>query len=236
MKHFLLWAGLLPALISCAALPHVGDVLTGTASQGVAKGPLYTYRADILLTLEGKTFDGLAATKLTGPLDIKIESKVKLDRLQITSCARQDVFEAVDKTWYGGVGHAMIYHYVPIRAEFAGACPLYIEAFDKSGLAAWGLVGFRSDETMQAHIDCNGKGVTYAGYSVCQTKNGLEQALVFQDPVDDFEIEPICNGVTADNKTFTFHPGLGVCRASFYRKGEWHTLNMIGYDQVLVRE
>ncbi len=66
--------------------------------------PLYTNRADIQITVDDKTFVGMAVTKLDGPKDIQIVSNVAMDRVQITSCSRQDVFENVDSSWFGGSG------------------------------------------------------------------------------------------------------------------------------------
>lgn len=221
--------------MGCAAIPGIGDVITGTANETVTSGPLYKFRAELLLTVDGKTFDGVGATLIRpGDMEIDVTSKFGLDRIQFTTCSRQDVFRNVDQDWFGGVGKVMRYHFIPDKQELAGQCPLYIEAFNKAGLAAWGFVAFRSDETLPAHLGCNGESITYSGFSVCQTLAGLKQTISFDSAVKDFEIEPICGGSKLDDKNFALRPGSGICRATFY-DGRWHSMVMFGYDKVLVQ-
>lgn len=233
MKN-LIWVALSAALIGCAALPSVGNVISGTATELNTPGDLYRYRGELLVTVSGQAFDGMAVTKLTGPITIHIESKFGLDRLQFTSCARQDVVRDIAGTWFGS-SKTYDYQYNPDQKELGGQCLLYIEAFNKASLAAWGMVAFRSDESFPAHVQCNGVNWTFSGYSICQTKAGLDQSISFDKPVVAFRADPLCNMKQIDSKNFDLRPAQGMCVATFHDGTNWHTLNVLGYERVLVQ-
>ena len=118
--------------------------------------------------------------------------------------------------------------------ETDGPCPLYIEAFNKGGLVAWGFVGFKTIEELPATLICNGKPKRTTGYSICQTKGGLEQSLLFDVKIEDFEAEASCGAKRINDKHFKFRPE-GVCRATFYGSKLWHSVSMFGYKRVLVQ-
>lgn len=226
MKH-LAWVGLCLTLAACAALPQFKDTITGNISERSTTGPLYRYRADLILSLENKRFEGMAVTKLTGPLQIKIDSKVKLHYMTINSCGREDVIRDVDKSF--------TYTYIPTKKELEGLCPLYIKAFDEAGLTAWGFIAFRKDEELPSHVDCNGVGWAFAGITVCQSRAGLEQQLTFQQDIQHWESDAPCKINKVDSKTFDLRSDPGFCLATFYSSGKWHRLIFLNYEKPLVR-
>jgi hypothetical protein len=233
----LIWVGLCLTLSACAALPNIANIFFGGATETYPPGELYKYRGELLLTFEGQTFEGVGATKLTGPIDIRVDSKFGLDRLQFTSCSRHEVIRDFDETWFSK-SKTYTYHYVPSKDELVVGCPLYIEAFSKKALAAWGFIVFGHDESLPGRMSCNGESTLFkqSSHSVCQTKAGLDQSLRFDEPIDDFEADSICNMKKVDPRTFTMRPGLGMCTATFLAKGKWHSLNLIGYERVLVQD
>lgn len=187
------------------------------------------------ITVDGKSFDGMAVTKLDGPKDITIVSQAALDLLRITSCHRDFTIEKVDEGWFGGSGHQYVYHYDPTEKEIKSVCPLYIEAYSKDLITDWGYVVFRTDETLPASMDCNGTKWKFSGVSVCQTKSGLDQILRFDVPVK-FEADPACKITQSNEKEFIIRGELGFCYAEFSDGKIWHRLILLGYDQVLVRQ
>jgi hypothetical protein len=222
------------ALTACAAVPQIANVLFGTdAVEKYPPGELYKYRGELTITVDGKAFEGVAVTK-QGPVNIRIDSKFGLDRIQFTSCGRHDVKRDLESSWFSKTKN-FTYAYTPNEMESQGLCPLYIEAFNKQALAAWGFVAFRKDETLTARVGCNGVEWKFAGYSVCQTKAGLDQSVSFEQDIEDYEADPLCNMKKTSARTFTVRPGLGMCAATFYSKGLWHTMNLLGYERVLVQ-
>jgi hypothetical protein len=138
----------------------------------------------------------------------------------------------IDKGWFDKVSNVMTYEYLPTTHELEGHCPLLIQAFNDKVQKAWGMVMFRSDQNLSAHMDCNGGGITFSGVSICQTKAGLEQLLTFKAPVK-FEAEPLCKIEQVDSKNYLVRSGIGWCKASFTDGKEFHDLIQLGYDQVI---
>lgn len=215
--------------------------------QTTTQGPLYTYRADMQVSFDqGQTvYDGVTSARITtGNLPVTFISPVNIDRVQITTCGRQAICQsggscdanfAISRNWIGSVQNTFTYNYTPTPDEALGMCPMYIEAYSKKDLTSWAFVGFYGNETLPAQIYCNGKFVPTKGLTVCQTKNGLNQKIVFSTAVKA-EGEKSCNLTTTDNMNFTLTPDLGFCRASFLDNNKnWHRLIMLGYDSVLVR-
>lgn len=235
------------SLSACAAFPKMFDTLFGTTREPATETPLYTYRADLLITVDGKTFDGVGVTLAQDETYLQISSLINLDRVEIETCSRQDVcqngkncassFYSVETGWFGSPGKRMIYHYVPNAIEKQGKCPIYVKVFDKQALAAWGFVAFRNgvEENLSAHFACNGIGWTFAGHSMCQTKAGLIQEISFEQDIDDFDVDESCNVTKVDNRNFRLRPDRGLCTGMFHSKGKYHALELIAYKTVLVR-
>ncbi len=218
------------ALSGCATLKS--EVNQATKPDN---GPLYSDRADMQFALStGQTIDGVGVAKLpSGPVAVKLVSLFKMDRLQVTTCARQDV--------YNGEKKEFTYDYYPTPAEINGVCPMYFEAYSKKQLTSWGFLAFRTDETIPSQMYCNGQSRQFSGLAVCQTKSGLEQTLNYSVKIDFAEAEPGCNMTTTDNKSFTFKPAKGFCRATFMAKDskgqpQWARAIVLGYASVLIRE
>jgi hypothetical protein len=234
------------SLSACAAFPKMIDTLFGTTREPATETPLYTYRSDLVLGVNSKTFDGVAVTAAQDALYIDVTSVINLDRVEFESCARQDVcqngkncssnFYRMDTGWFGKPGQHMIYYYQPNEVERKGSCPIYIRVFDKQALAAWGFLAFRAeDETLQAHFSCNGFMWKYAGHSVCQTKAGLIQQISFDEDIEESSVDESCHITRLNARAFELRPDRGLCTGKFYANGKWHGLDLIAYAQVLVR-
>lgn len=236
---------LLPA---CQSLEPVATSVVSAlqdSRQPATRVPLYVYRADLQITVDKVTFDGVGVTGARSTaMDIDIVSQINLDRVEVETCARQDVCEsgkpcngnfAIDADWFGAVGKHMVYHYTPSVDESVGSCPIYFRVYSKKDLAAWGFIAFRSKtETLPSHTVCNGVTWQFAGHSMCQTKAGLIQRITFDQPIDDYDVDKTCGLTKIDPKTFQLRPTLGICTGSFLSKGLWHGLDLIAYDSVLV--
>lgn len=248
MKNLIWLAALVAGLSGCAAIPDAVDTVTGSANQKVSSGPLYKYRADLKISFPGSSYvyRGVTAALVTGPIDINIQSLVNIDRIQVTTCARQNVCEkngdcpsgafTLEDGWFGQAGKNATYHFSPTKKELEGyTCPLYIEVFSSNSLVSWGMIGIRTDENLLGHLSCNGEAQKFAGVDVCQSKGGLDQQIWFDTDIVEFEAEPICHATKTDSKTFNVRPDNGICRATFFDGTNWNRAIFIGYDSVLVR-
>ncbi len=230
----------------CSTLTSAVNVLFGEARQPATRVPLYVYRADLLITVDGTTFDGVGVTSLQASTDIDIQSQVTLDRVEVETDGRQDVCEAnkycdqrkftIEKDFWGNPAQSMVYHYTPsvVEADSKAPSSIYFRVYSKKDLAAWGFLALRKSEDLPAHMICNGISWSFKGHSVCQTKFNKIQRLIFDVAVDDFEADPSCHMVKVDAKTFDMRPDVDLCAADFLAGGHWHKLDLIGYEQSLV--
>ncbi len=222
------------SLTSCAAFPGLVASLFGShVSEAYPPGDLFNYRAELVLTVDGVVFDGMAVTRSLPHTTIHIQSKFPLDRIQVTSCGRQDVIRDFRNDWFSKT-QAYDYEYQPNQMELSGKCALYIEAFSKSALASWGFVAFRTDENLPGAMDCNGEHMPKAGWSICQTKAGLDQSISFKTDIKKYRAEPGCGAKQVDARHFTLRPALGWCAATFYDGKDFHVVTLLGYKRVLV--
>lgn len=194
---------------------------------------MYNYKPDIEMTVSGERFNGMGVVNL-GPKNIAIVSKAKLDLLMISSCHRNFTIENVDPGWFGGASKQYVYNYTPTPIEREGFCPLYIQAFDRSGVTAWGYMAFRSDEKLLATLECNGKTLSMVGVSVCASKAGFEQGLEFKESVT-FAQGPDCDIVKKSETSFRVRSKKGFCLATFSNGTDIHRLVLLGYNQALIR-
>lgn len=236
----------------CASLPDIANVLFGKSSQKITRTPIWVYRPDIRIGVDGTTFDGIGVTKLADETGIYIESLVDIDRVEISTCSRLDVCQVkagtmacdpsrfrVDKDWFGNAGRKMLYAFRPSEREKQGHCAnLTIAIYDKSALAAWGHLTFRSmpEKNFPARMSCNATDWKFSGHSVCSAKAGHVQTIYFDEPVDNFRAEDECNLKKISDKEFEFQPAVGWCRAGFMRGDKYHGVTINGLDEVLIRE
>lgn len=206
-----------------------------TVDMPLDKEKVTDYKADARVTVGGKTFDGMAAALLTGPLDVVFQSVAKTDIVYVHTCARFERYKKTDKSWFGGSSKPFPYRFEPSPDELEGRCPLYWEVYDLKGLTDWGMVAFRTDQTLPGEMWCNGRKTTYAGFSVCQTKDGLEQTIIFDRDVT-YSADPGCNMKKVSNRKFKFYPALGFCHASFKSGNEFHDMMALGFKRPLLRE
>lgn len=218
----------------CMAVVGAVIYLTAcTSAQITVKTPLYQYKPDMLITVDGATFDGMAVTAL-GKKDIQIISKARLDLLMISSCHRNFTIEKVDHDWFGGSGKTYTYHYEPTEIESEGFCPLYIQAFDIKGITAWGYLAFRTTEKLPAKTQCNGTDWSFAGVSVCATRAGFEQGISFSKPVR-YVAGDKCEVKKKDDKSFRLRAHEGFCYITFTDGTDYHRVVLLGYTEALIR-
>lgn len=240
----IIMGALLPLFLGCSTLTTEVETVMQDARQPATETPLYVYRADLQITTDTVTFDGVGVTTARSTsMDIDIVSQINLDRVEVETCAREDVCEngkpcngnfSIDQGWFGTSGKHMVYHYLPSTLESKGTCPIYFRVYAKTDLAAWGFLAFRSaQENLAGKMVCNGVSWSFAGHSMCQTKAGLIQTLSFDQPIDDYDVDKNCGLTKVDAKTFQLRPLLGLCTGEFYSQGKWHGLDLIAYKMVL---
>lgn len=239
-------------LNGCASLSDFMNILTGTSAQKITRTPIWVYRPDLQITVDGATFEGMGVTQLDAVKKIDIRSQVSISRVEISTCSRHDICQLkggdlacdsnrfrIDRTWFGNPGRSMTYWFVPSAKEHDDSCAnLMITIYDKNVLAAWGYLVLRThpEENFPANFTCNAADWTFAGVSVCSAKAGTLQEISFTEPPDDWRAEDTCSLKKLSDKRFELQPSVGWCRASFMKNGKFHDVVLNGYDEVLLRD
>jgi hypothetical protein len=246
------------ALSGCAAMQDIANIIGGNSSQKITRTPIWVYRPDLRIIVDGATFDGIGVTTIPDQeTDIQVQSQIDIDRVEISTCSRHDVCQVkggdlacdpsrflVERSFFGNAGKFMTYHFSPDKKERDDSCAnLMIAIYDKNVLAAWGYVHFRTNPEMNfpAHFTCNAADWKFQGASVCAAKAGTIQDVTFDDPIADYDADPICGIKKVSDKEFEFKmTTYGWCTASFRfdsPKGpRIHDVIMNGYDETLLRD
>lgn len=201
-------------------------------------GALYLYKADMMINLGDKFFEGFAWDDLKPTTTLRLQSKAALDLLQISSCHRTFTTENVDADWFGGVGHAYDYIYTPTSLESQGFCPIYIQAFDKTGTTSWGFVAFHTNESLAFTFQCNGKTRDLPGMGICQAQINQIQQITFPVKVSLVYSSECVVEDQQDGQNFIISSTGGFCLITARSKDDrtkFARIMLLGYKNMHVR-
>ncbi len=239
-------------LTGCASFQDIANIITGNSSQKITRTPIWVYKPDLLIQVDGATFYGMGVSVLKPQTDVNIQSQIDIDRVEVSTCSRHDVCQykggalacdgsrfEISPGWFGNPGKFMVYHFIPDRKEKDDSCSnILIAIYDKNVLAAWGYLDLRANpnDNFPAQFTCNAIDWKFAGVSVCSAKAGTIQEINFAAPIDGFRADDSCGIKKISPTEFEFQPAVGWCRASFAQNKKFHDVIMNGYDEVLIRD
>ena len=221
------------SIIGCVSTPLV---------QGPQAGVIFKY--DIKGTINGAAFNGVGVVPYAPNYDMKIISTVDVDLLSVTSCHRDFTVESAIEVGWFQPKRGYSYNYAPARGlEDVGSCLVRFGAYNKAkGQNAWGIVDFETPDTdLPAENVCDDQDETTNGVSICQSRAGLLQKIIFETPVRQSVkfLNPKCViKPPADGKNWTYETPLGECVIAFgetvppYRI---HRHTTIGFTDVQIR-
>jgi len=211
------------------------------------------YKRDMIITANGKTFEGMGVVPSAEKYEFHIESRGKLDMFLLSSCNRDWVKEKawnVKKTVSSGLfgwsrkikdqTREITFSYTPINEIERGYCPIWLGGFEKKqGRHSWGFIDFKDTMmNLPAKIECNGEVRSAKGVGVCQSRVGKIQAIEFwEEMVVSPDTE--CSLGKMRGRRFEFELKPNYCTYLFKRIKEPQLefrLTTFGYDKILVRE
>lgn len=226
-------------LLSSCATPlsqPANDVLSSAQ-----KGAVYKY--DMAGTVNGTTFVGVGVIPYAAKYSMQFVSPVNIDLFTIASCHRDWDAESVASVgWFKSkVGYS--YEYDPsLGIENTGSCLVRIGAYNRDkGQNVWGIIDFENPErTLPVTSYCNGIVQKFNGVSICQSKVGLIQRIVFDSPViqDAKALDSKCVMTSKDQKLWEYQLPAGECVIEFketvapYRL---HRHTTVAYTDVIIR-
>lgn len=228
-----------PRILLTLALPFLFGF--GGAAPTQQLNPKVLYEHDIRVEVNGKPYTGVGVLPRAKKYEIKANPWGKADLVTINNCHG-------DKSLHGQ-GSEFSYLYQPSHPlELSGSCLLEFGAYDKKGQHGWAMFDFEDPEaTLPASVSCNFDPVyTSKGVTICQSRVGTIQDIVFDVPVDQ-ESDPGCMlsyGVPTEpalpaDRHFRFFMPSGKCVHTFMEKVapyREHRLTTLGYESILVRE
>lgn len=198
--------------------------------------PEVYYKRDMDLEVNGISYPGTLVVPKSGRYNMKIRFPGKGDLVLLRTCHREEELEDLGSS-------EQLYYYPATGLEDTGKCYLEVAAFSKKdGQHSWGMVDFQHEMwKLPAVLKCNGQTHNAQGVSICQSKFGLIQEVVFSEKISlsekakcfsklDFEIKD-------GGSVIRFIMPKGEC--AFVIRGEsgkMHKLTTIGYEQILLRE
>ena len=196
--------------------------------QGPQTNVVYMY--DLKGTVNNTAFDGVGVIPYAGVYDMKIESKVDVDLLEINSCGRNFHQESAIVAGWFKPRRAYEYIFQPDPAiENYGTCLVRFRAYNKAqGQNAWAIIDFETpDAALPAAIFCNGENSQSNGVSICQSKAGVIQRVSFDVKVKQASanLDPRCRMTSVDGHVWEYSMPTGECVSVFMEVGGQHRLH-----------
>jgi hypothetical protein len=211
-------------------------LVMGCTSSGVAPVELgKTYKKSLHMQVNDRTGIGMMTVPLNLKMNITIQIPQKAEILRLSTCHRE---ETVEKTgWQDRKSHTWAITLIE-GIETIGECPIRIDALDLEGESSWGFIDIVNEE-MYATLQCNGVTSWPKGVSVCQSREGLLQRIVFDGPTESELVTEGCPplDVLKSKPGYNVTTGKGVCVYLFMEKstGKFHRLTTFGYNSVLLK-
>lgn len=214
-----------------------------TAVESTPQNQSADFRYDLYGTVNGAAFNGVGVVPFSKTYSMNIISKVDVDLLRITSCHRDFSAESAIKLGWFDSKRGYNYVFNPSAGiEDVGSCLVRIGAYNKDkGQNAWGILDFESpDRTFPAQNLCDGKAAGSNGVSICQSKAGLIEKIVFPLPaIQSAKVDPKCvMKKPADGMTWEYVLQPGECVMEFMElaaPNRLHRHTTIGYSDIEIR-
>lgn len=211
------------------------------------------YKRDMIVTINGETFEGVGVTKEADKYDFHVEARGDLDMFIMTSCHKEETKERawnVKKKIRSGLfgwGSKKIdlkrevkFTFHPNSIERDGDCTIGFGGYEASakGRHSWAFVDFESEKyKLPAKVNCNGREIKSSGTTVCQARQGLIQDIEFNEETIVADNNS-CGIVVNKSKKYEFAVPLRKCVAIFMgvQSKKIHKLTLVGYEKILIRE
>ncbi len=191
-----------------------------------------SYRKDLSLVINSKPFVGVGEVARAEKYSITIKHQFRIDFLNIETCHRsisiQDAFfKKVLKN-----RKKFVYNYIPSNLE--ENCFLEVSIITKKEPHAFGVIVFQSkDYNLKSFLSCNGEYKQTDGTSICQSKIGLDQSIVFKGP--RVSVKGSCDIKRVNDFSFKYTMKKDYCIWVFKNDRGVHRHYSFGYDQIILR-
>lgn len=199
------------------------------------------YKRDMKLNVNGFKGDGVLVVPKADKYSFDVKAKGDLDLFTMDTCHREETKEDVGEGLFKDDKRAKFDYKPGNNIESSSACPVRLGGYERAnGRHSWAYIDFETDDAkLPALVKCNGNTYNSRGVTICQSKVGLIQEIIFPE-------ETIVNPAPgcemprpADLKTYRFNMSARECVFNFMEKkkpNREHRLSTIGYEAVLLRK
>lgn len=222
---------------------NLGCAVSPVATQPAA--PPAVNKFDMFGTINGQSFTGAGVIPIANSYDMKISSRADVNMIMVQTCHRNFTADDVIKQGWLQQNRTYDYKWTPAPGiEDSGSCLIRIGSYNKNvgGQNAWAIIDVETpDMTLPAVNECDGDLSEVKGVSMCQTKAGLIERLIFDVPVkvDTAAIPVQCRGLLdLAGKVWEYQAGLGECVVIFDEVAVPHRMHRHtteGYNNVIYR-
>ena len=220
----------IPSVLTVLLLSGCVSLTTPEVRQEL--NPKVYWKRDLKVTINDYESNGTLVVPKAENYTIDIDPPGAKDLVVMKTCHREHEAEKL--------GFWKKLEFTPMPGiEDTGLCYLEVAVFElREGRHAWALIDFESDTFQLPHrIKCNGSQYNSNGTSVCQSKEGLIQEIIFPEEVvfsDKSKCPPL---PISDKKTFRFRMHNRECvYIAKGTSGRLAKLTLIGYEKLLIRE
>lgn len=192
------------------------------------------YKKDIKIEANGHQAVGTLVLPKAATYKMELESYGKLDLFTLTSCHREITKEEAGDFWNKKKTKL---EYKPVAGIETDNCTVNLGGYDIKGRHSWGLIDFESDNfKLPALVRCNGNEYNANGVSLCQSRVGLIEQIVFAEDVTF--VKPSCMDIDLTQKrVIEYRQPEGECVILFKGiKGQYHKHTVFGYSDIVIRE
>jgi hypothetical protein len=192
----------------------------------LALEPSKFYKKTLRFEVDGQSAIGTISLPQKPQYRINIETPQKPQLVKISSCHQEQLFIKPGKAL------EFVYKPDPYLEAIDAPCPVEISVLEESGQNRWGLLDFKlPGETMTAKVHCNGQVFPAAGSYICQSRDGLIQALEFNGQVYSLNADG-CSKIEGKGSLFFIKTAISTCLYIFgSQNGELFRLMTFGYNE-----
>jgi len=204
--------------------------------------PKIFYKRDMVLKVNGFVGEGTLVVPKSEEYKMEVNAKGVLDMFTLESCHRETSKEDAGEPGLFGNKKKVVIDYRPVAGlEDTGSCPVFFGGYErKAGRHSWGVLDFETDkEKLPAVVRCNGSEYNSRGVTICQSKAGLLQEIIFPVAVEASSLDECKMQPSKDGQTFRYEMPRKECVFNFMEKAaphREHRLTTFGYESILIRD
>lgn len=207
-------------------------IISGCASTGQELDPKVYYVRDLSMKVDKEISHGLGVIPKKDFYKIKLRSPGQMSLFVFETCHRERQF--LDE------GKRLTLRYTPVAGieDQPNCMILKFSSFDrKKGKHAEGILLVEQERfKLSAQVKCNGTTKDFGGTSVCHSKEGLSQEIVFSREVTLKETKCKLGTTHKTATSFKFKMPNRECIFTFRDANQnIHLMFTSGYEQILIR-